>query len=460
MGNAQIGSGWLYSSEEQTLVLLNLNDARNIRPQPGEEVIATVLTSYSPPAQVRIGQPASVLVSADSTITLEVGTASPPAAAAGKLRSIGEVKLSLEHLARRCGRSVYFTWFPFQSASNADEHKLTGSVEDPASLEQFDRSLRGVARDPRTPMVCLSLCPADAPEAIAMAAGQQYEVNVSASDKVARFPGLMASHAQHARMLQSLYRQSRNAQQGNIDISNASNASNMSFPSAAPPRGQSFDVLGISRDFPPRHDTCDSGAFDLPEPQQLAGYSQPGAGPVLAPCADTAKHEELTKLKKEIESTTEEANKRINQASEAIRTLKDRLTAREAEHERMRQETARFTNEADALELENGRLTLQLQRRRRVAPDVREEEVKRLKQEADVLKEQKEALVAILEDLYGAVGKGNAKEEEAGAAIAASGATSASGAGYMAKSNDKEEGWTNMLPRPSELFASGVLEAN
>jgi len=90
-----------------------------------------------------------------------------------------------------------------------------------------------------------------------------------------------------------------------------------------------------------------------------------------------------------------------------------------------------------------------------VAPDAREQEVERLKREADVLKEQKEALVAILEDLYGASKKGNTKEEEAGAAIAAS--TNPAGASYIGDS--KDEGFTRMLPRPSEMFASGVLEA-
>lgn len=439
MGNAPIGSGWLYSSEEQTLVLINIHDARNIRPQPGEEVIVTVLTAYSPPAQTRIGQPASVLVSADSVIVLEVGTASPPAAAAGKLRSVGELRLPLELLVRRCGRSVYHTWFPLQAPAGAASQSGSSS-EVITTMEQFDKELRSVARDPRVPMVCLSLCPADAPEAIPMAAGQHYEVNVSPSDKCARFAGLMASHTQHARMLQSLYRQARNAQQGrpdgSLDISNVSNM-NMSL------RGNSFDA--------PAMDRRDSGAFDLPEAQHLAGYPQARAGS----SGSHGRSDEAIRLKKEIESTTEEANKRINQASDAIRTLQQRLSTRETEHERLRQETARFVNDADTLDLENERLALQLERKRRTAPDVREQEVERLKREADVLKEQKEALVAILEDLYGAVDKDTSKEEDAGAAIAASSAPAS--AGYIGAG--KEEGWTNMLPRPSELFASGVLEA-
>jgi hypothetical protein len=456
MGNTQIGqlgSGWLYSAEDKTLVLLSLNDARNIRPQPGEEVIAKVLTAYSPPAQVRIGQPASVLVCADSTITLQVGSASPPAAAAGKIDMVGEVSLSLEYLMRRCGRSVYYTWFPLQ--------QMAGECSQPAeSIDQFDRALRSCAREPRSEMVCLSLCPADAPEATAFASGSQYEVNVSATDKCARFPGLMASHTQHARMLQSLYRISRAAQQGrgidmstaSVDMSSASWAMNASSQSHHVHRGNSWDA-GLAN----RQDSGSSGAFDLPGPQELGGYQQRGAGPTSPPAsAAGSKSEEIFKLQKDIENTTEEANKRINQASEAIRTLKDRVAKRAEEHERMRQETERFKQDADALELENERLSLQIERRRRVAPDAREQEVEKLKRDRDTLKEQQEALLAILEDLYGAVGKSDSKEEEAGAAIAAAGPSTATSP-FENRAN--EEGWTNMLPRPSELFASGVLEA-
>lgn len=439
-----LGSGLLWSADEKTLVLLCLNDVRNIRAQPGEETICNVTCTDSPPAQLRIGQPASMQVSQGSTLVLQVCTASPPAAAAGQLREAGEVSLPLEHLTRRCGRSVYYTWFPLQQ-------RLARAIEgnNGDSLEQFDRALRTLAREPRMPMVCLSMCPADSPEAIALAAGHQYDVGVTSAEKAARFPGLMASHTQHARLLQSLYRQSRAVTQGRseMDQSLMSNAS-------------SYAQRGISGDTPLSEQTA-GGMFDLPGPMQLGGRH--GSGSDLgrrdfgSGVAYDIAGSDIARLKKEIESTTEEANSRINQASEAIRTLKDRVGTRQAEHERMRQETERFRQDADALELENNRLALQLERRRRVAPDAREQELERLRREADVLKEQKEALVAILEDLYGAVGKNN-KEESAGAAIAAAGSAAPS-SGYMQSGGAKEEGFKHMLPRPSELFASGVLEA-
>merc|ERR1712107_215057 len=49
---------------------------------------------------------------------------------------------------------------------------------------------------------------------------------------------------------------------------------------------------------------------------------------------NTKEAEDTTRLRHEIDSTTAEANVRINQASDAIRTLKDRLGLRQAEHEK------------------------------------------------------------------------------------------------------------------------------
>merc|ERR1712151_1323898 len=112
---------------------------------------------------------------------------------------------------------------------------------------------------------------------------------------------------------------------------------------------------------------------------------------------------EVTRLKQEITSTTQEANARIQQASDAIRTLKERLGSKHLEHDKLRSDTARLKREAQALEQENEQLrkcgvTLTGTR------EDRDVEVKRLQRDVEVLTEQKEALVLILQDLYGAVG--------------------------------------------------------
>jgi regulator of replication initiation timing len=136
--------------------------------------------------------------------------------------------------------------------------------------------------------------------------------------------------------------------------------------------------------------------------------------------------DDIIQLQKDVESTTIEANLRINKASDTIRTLKERVARQNEELERLRQGTLAFRQEADTLELDNERISLQLERRARsgiAAPSSdRGEEIKRLRRDAEVLKEQKDALVLILEDLYGSVGKtppvpNSGAGDEGGAAV-------------------------------------------
>merc|ERR1712107_494725 len=92
----------------------------------------------------------------------------------------------------------------------------------------------------------------------------------------------------------------------------------------------------------------------------------------------------------------------IDQACEAIKTLKERLNARQADHERFRQGTIQCAHDTAALEIENERLALKFERQAREAVVLRKhlEEARQLRRDKDVLHEQKEALVLILEDLY------------------------------------------------------------
>merc|ERR1712232_61645 len=168
--------------------------------------------------------------------------------------------------------------------------------------------------------------------------------------------------------------------------------------------------------------------------------------------------------------TTTEANTRINQASDAIRTLKERLSTRQTEHERLRQETAQLRREASAVELENQRLRSQLEQSDpggivgslSVGSD-REEEATRLRREVEMLTEQKEALVLILEDLYGVVRKDDGKKSSVGTSGTGIGGALEHSASIgdasmgIESAKPEQETWTNMLPRPSELFACGPL---
>lgn len=435
MGTA---GSWLYSDNE-TPVVLRLNDVRNVRLKAGEELAGVItlrrgdLDITPGVVAVRRESPAMFAVEVDTILTLEIrikriGEEGPCAVV------VGGVCLPLEHLAKRCGQSVYHTWFPLQ------QPPPTAGNSDTETLDQLDRAMRGVARDPRMPMVCISLYPASTLESTGNAAGDhRYELSVPAGDKSLRFLGLEQSHIQHVRLLQSLYRSSRQAKQ---EASGPAGGPGLLDNSVMTEDSYAPNAPGIVR--------ANSDIFDLPGPAE-----------VLAPNAHRASQanggstqEAIARLQREIETTTAEANLRINQASDAIRTLKERLGARQAEHEHLRQETVRLQHDADALGIENERLAIQLERKARErAADTRsredrEQELKRLRREADMLKEQKEALMNILEDLYGA---------KAQAGMPGQGAWSNNHGGPDVDGGE-EGAFENMLPRPSELFEGGVLE--
>lgn len=283
-------------------------------------------------------------------------------------------------------------------------------------------------------MVSLSLCRADLPGADL----EFYESSATSADKALHFYSLLQSHAQHARLVQALYRQCRIVQQGR----------------GCAPQDPLGDSFAVHPGGPPRRSRQDGGLdFDLPEINEDGRSDDP------------------VRLRQEIDSMTSEANARINQASDAIRTLKERLSARQAENDQLKQDTIRLRREATELEIENERLGLKLERRDRDRGDneEREAEGKRLKREVEVLNDHKEALLLILNDLYGHLGSspppvasGATASPSAAASTATPVGTGSASSGHYGSPGKgdagEQEGWTNMLPRPSEIFASGVLD--
>lgn len=470
------------------MVVLRLNDVRSIVLAPGEDVHGVVSLAAATPshqqhqiASLTRHEPARFQAGADSILVLEIRAVANGAVDAARV--LGEVRLPLEHVAKRCGRGLYWMWFPLSAPWHQRQEPGTpqdasppasqerSSQEDIDSLEHFDRALRNAARDPRWPMVCLSLCPTDSPEAEQAV----FEADYAPEQKALHFNALLHSHAQHARLLQALYRICRSAKQQQ-QLERTGRGDRL-LDSWASPEACAAAGLGVTG----------NGS------REDGGYLS----------------QDIGRLQGEIASTTTEANLRINQASDAIRTLRERLASRQAEHDRMRRDTQRAYHDAELLEVENERLELTLQRGVAVAgagagaaaggggSEPPEEEAKRIRRDITILKEQKEALMLILEDLYGAVGKGGVPAElaaggagatqQSGGQVTAlaigSGGLTAENSQHVALGNGSGEGlasgqgllplpssgyapaapaqqaWTNLLPRPSELlFDSHVLD--
>eukprot|EP00927_Polykrikos_kofoidii_P035689 TRINITY_DN30237_c0_g1_i1.p1 TRINITY_DN30237_c0_g1~~TRINITY_DN30237_c0_g1_i1.p1 ORF type:complete len:500 (+),score=56.21 TRINITY_DN30237_c0_g1_i1:437-1936(+) len=486
MGNATgVTGGWLFSGQQEqnnTLVVLKMHCFRNIGLGVGEDLCGFVsfgTIDEEVVAKLTKHETARILVGADSVLAVEFRSISSSVTSSvdpRSGRSFGEVRLPLEHVARRCGRGLYHMWFPLcapwlqrqDSAARGSQSDAQMSVVND-SLDHFDRSLRNAARDPRWPMVCLSLCHADDPVAGSKAI---FTADISPENKADHFAAMLHSHAQQARLLQALYRIVRAHQQKNRD------------PAAESSVG-SGPTLRNSRSL-----TC---IADSARDESSSGMNE----------AKTVSEDDILRLQNDISAQTREANARINQASDAIKTLKERLGTRQVEHDRIARETQRCNHDADMLEIENERLELTLERcaRAGVRAEDPEEDVNRLRRDVGVLKEQKEAMMLILDDLYGKVGQAGVPLAQAppspapasasqtspssGSAYASatapavqtslsgvSGSAAIGGGGYGAppvaltsgstaegKSMCLAEGaeqdtWTNLLPRPSELFAS------
>uniref|UniRef100_A0A7S1A7R2 Uncharacterized protein n=1 Tax=Noctiluca scintillans TaxID=2966 RepID=A0A7S1A7R2_NOCSC len=457
MGNAGSGS-WFTYGDDTIPVVLRVMDVQGLPFRGGElHGIIGLGPGMADAARVAIDHPAYFSVRANQTLTIDFQTVVRNPKDMKGDTPVGDVHLQLEHITRRCGRSLYQTWFPI-SAPQQWAQPGSRPPPRPESLEHFDRVLRNASRDPRRPMVCLSLCQTGTQEE----ACEFYEHDVHHEDKSVRFDGLLQSQLQHARMVQALYRMSRATQQEHRPIDSDPRVVRMGSwtgdddPAGSPPRGR----LHADRDYM-MNSTSSNGVM------MMGGYSADGCestdyrggnrGPGVSEFSEDA--DDIIQLQQDIESTTAEANIRINKASDTIRTLKERVARQHEDQERLRQGTLAYRQEADTLELDNERISLQLERRARsgiAAPSSdRGEEIKRLRRDAEVLKEQKDALVLILEDLYGSVGKTPPVAGDEGTTDQGEEPLALIG---VVRNPPEPPGatWENMLPRPSELF--GVLE--
>ncbi|CAE8642569.1 unnamed protein product [Polarella glacialis] len=300
------GGSWLFTAVETGQIVVTLNDIRSVEIFPGEELSASVRLSpeWSKGTRLTRDRPTVLSFAADTTLLIEFkGLCDGP-----QDRFLGEIKLPLAHVARRCGGSLYHTWLPISPQSTASSSSAAAGDKS-FSLEYFDRALRAAARDPRQPMACLSLCRKSPDKEI----GKElvFQLDAAPSEKAARFEGLLQSHTQHARMLQALYRHVRTF-----------STAQSSAPGMSPGMSPNFkDALqdSFAMDKSRREGPTSTYAMDLGSHVEVLGNLQPADEAPDASSLET----ELARLREEIETTTQEANARINQAGEAIILLKD-----------------------------------------------------------------------------------------------------------------------------------------
>lgn len=248
------------------------------------------------------------------------------------------------------------------------------------------------------------------------------------------------------RLLQALYREVRSNQAAQLDLSRSKDGLADSWPSEF------------------RRVEANLGQA-APEPSGPAEAR--GDGEDVA--RDETK-EALDYLREEIKATTADAEARINKAAESVTTLKDMIQAKQVELIQRRKEVSRLYHDAESVELENQKLQVQLTRASLHVGGQNQhdgEEAEQLRREAEDFHTQKEALLLILRDFYGAMGEEPptlsaivSKHQLRTKQLEPDGdkAFSQSSAGHGYAPQQVPQAWTNMLPRPSELLLSGVLE--
>lgn len=406
---------WPIAIGDENQLRLKLNDMRGISLRPDEDFYGEVL--FSGAEYVRQGRSIVFPMTSDM-IVIEFRA---PLLSGGKARTVGIVRLPLRHMWKRCGQSLYCMWFPLIPSF---PHELGGSTQHSQTKanDEFDRGVRNAARDPRWPLVCLSLCLAGPPEATS----GHYDCKVMPNMKSLCYDGLVLSHNQHNRLLHTLYRHVRNlgphAQMENLHT-----------------QGEMLTLCA-------RHLSDEVGVHTQRECTFDVGSDIHSLSTTTSMSRAKCQWKDVAHLHAEIESRTLEANLRINKASESIRTLNARLIARQADCERLEQMVTRCTHNADELEIENESMALQLERQARegITLRQREEEYGQLHRETRVLQQQKETLVLILEDLCGF----------------ARGDASIDGCNYdpLAQTDEPNKSWKNLLPPPCDVLENVCIE--
>lgn len=443
MGAATSGGYAAWFSSGVVDVVLVLNDARNIVLQDREELSGVIHLNPEDSGNFVLTRESPATLSLSSTKIVEVefqgliqGHQEEPA------RCLGEVTLPLHHIAKQCAGSLYQVWLPLQpvsALSQEDDH-----------IAHFDKAMVKAAKDPRKPMVCISLYAGSIPQA-----SRNYLFDAPEEEKAKRFLGLLQSHSQHARMLQALYREVRISQTQpvqHLDSSKGSKDGLADSWSETPLRFASGSPVGFA-EFSPE---ADASAASPVEDQRAA-------------------------LLEEIKETRTEADERIHKAEKTIQALKEMINDKQVELIQRRKEVSRLRHEAESLQLENEKLELQLSRSSLQSPTAADTvEAANLRREAEDLSTHKEALQLILRDFYRAMGQeppsmtaivskhqaatqtkvlepDQVELSSAGAAHAAPAGAAMAPVAPAPQAAQVQE-WTNMLPRPSELLLSGLDE--
>lgn len=324
-----------------------LHSVHNVQHSPNESYYG-MATDHASEVEIPVTseRPARLMAGIDSVISVRVflhNRGSPSTSD----RPVGQLSIPVREMLDMCGPGLYQTWFLL------DAPTPYGGMQRSHILERFRRSLHGVSMELHTSRICLTLLesstePADWPK--------------DEKDRVTYYEPLLISHQQHVQITQAYF------------------------------------------DYIERAEPASATRAASKKPGAATSAQSPVEASALKAELERLQHqqreEEVGLLQRELDQITEEANKRIEKGNTAIKELKAELKhLRDVEAVQLQRENAEVDQRVRALRQENEEL------RRRVESSqddaAADDELQKLQQEVMVLTNQKDALLKMVQDVYG-----------------------------------------------------------
>mmetsp|Transcript_66979 Transcript_66979/g.207097 ORF Transcript_66979/g.207097 Transcript_66979/m.207097 type:complete len:398 (-) Transcript_66979:49-1242(-) len=362
MGN----TGWRL--EEQREVVLCLHSVHNVQHSPNESYYG-MATDHASEVEIPVTseRPARLMAGIDSVLSVRIFLHNRGFPSTTD-RPVGQLSLPVREMLDTCGPGLYQTWFLL------DAPTPYGGMQRSHTVERFLRALHGVSMELHASRICLSLLDSSTDPA---------EWPKDDKDRITYFEPVLISHQQHVQITQAY-----------------------------------FDYIERAESSSAARTASKKGGVNAQAPVEASALKAE-----LERLQQQQREEEVTLLQRELDQITEEANRRIEKGNGVIVKLKaDLKHLRDVEAAQLQCEHAEAEQRVQTLRQEGQELRQRLENSQDDA--AADADLQNLQQEVLVLTNQKDALMKMVQDIYGtaqaaaAGGESNAKAAAARAALA------------------------------------------
>mmetsp|Transcript_25203 Transcript_25203/g.58693 ORF Transcript_25203/g.58693 Transcript_25203/m.58693 type:complete len:395 (-) Transcript_25203:239-1423(-) len=342
------GMGCRWRLDEQKEVVLCLHSVHNVQHSPNESYYG-MATDHISEVEIPVTseRPARLMAGIDSVLSVRVflhNRGSPSTSD----RPVGQLSIPVREMLDTCGPGMYQTWFLLDTPTHY------GGMNRAHILERFRCALHGVSMELHTARICLTLLESST---------EPTEWAKDDKDRATYYEPLLVSHQQHVQISQAYF--------DYIERTDASSAGR----AASSKRNSSL--------------TGTSASLETSTLKMKLEHLQ-----------QQQREEEVGQLQRELDQITEEANKRIEKGNSAIVKLKAELKQlRDVEAVELQREQAETEARMKALREEGEKLRQRVEMTKDTT--AMDEDLQQLRQEVMVLTNQKDALMKMVQEIYG-----------------------------------------------------------